>query len=88
VSEILSTIRSSERRPEFGLGIVITTETKVNCVIRDLSRTGAKLGISRRVKLPSEFTVALLRTKTMRRVVLRWRRGDFVGVEFCPKRER
>jgi hypothetical protein len=85
VSEALTKIRHSARRQVFGLGIVITPDTRANCVIRDLSSTGAKLGISRRVPLPPEFSVALLRTKTIRRVLLRWRRGDFAGVEFRPK---
>jgi hypothetical protein len=52
-----------------------------------LSSTGAKLGVSRRVKLPAHFKVALLKTKSVRAVVLKWRRGDFAGVEFCRPRK-
>ncbi len=84
MSETGSNNRSATRREVFGLGVVLGPDLRANCVIRDLSSTGAKLGISRRVQLPPEFRVALLKTKTMRRVSLKWRRGDFAGVEFHP----
>jgi hypothetical protein len=67
----------------FGLGIVIAPDLRANCVIRDLSRTGAKIGVSRRIRLPPEFKVVLLKTKTVRTVSLKWQKGDFAGVEFC-----
>jgi hypothetical protein len=79
--------RNAKRQSVFGLGVVMAPDTQANCVIRDLSSTGAKLGISRRVKLPAQFKVALLSTKTVRSVVLKWRRGDFAGVEFCRSRK-
>jgi hypothetical protein len=80
--------RRAGRRQVFGLGVVLGRDLSANCVIRDLSATGAKLGISRRVKLPANFSVALLKTKTVRRVVLKWRRGDFAGVEFARRAPR
>ena len=86
MSETAENKRSAGRREVFGLGVVLAPDLSANCVIRDLSSTGAKLGISRRVKLPSQFAVALLKTKTIRRVSLKWRRGDFAGVEFCAGR--
>jgi hypothetical protein len=86
MSESGPTERAAGRHEVFGLGVVLAPDVSANCVIRDLSSTGAKLGISRRVKLPPKFKVALLKTNTMRNVVLKWRRGDFVGVEFCPRR--
>jgi hypothetical protein len=84
MAESTSEARRAARRDVFGLGVVLAPDLRVNCVIRDLSATGAKLGISRRAKLPAKFRVALLKTKTVRHVVLKWRRGDFAGVEFHP----
>ena len=86
VSEPHSDKRNAERRTVFGLGIVTAPEIRTPCVIRDLSSTGAKLGIPRQVQLPTEFKVTLLKTSTTRRVLLKWRRGDFAGVEFHPRR--
>jgi hypothetical protein len=53
-------------------------------MIRDLSPTGARLNISGRIKLPDEFDVLLLKANSTRRVAVRWRRGELLGVEFIP----
>jgi hypothetical protein len=74
--------RIASRRRVFGVGVIFARDSRVNCVIRDLSATGAKLGVSRRAKLPQAFAILLLKTNTQRRVKLKWRRGDFAGVEF------
>lgn len=63
--------------------IVLGPERLVGCVIRDLSRTGAKLRVAPEIGLPETFSLVIaahdLRTLTVR---LRWRRGDFAGVTF------
>lgn len=63
--------------------IVLGPERLVGCVIRDLSRTGAKLRVAPEIGLPETFALVIaahdLRTVTVR---LRWRRGDFAGVTF------
>ena len=53
-----------------------------NCVVRDLSESGAKLGVASNVKLPEEFDLWLVQRKLRLRVRLRWRRGEFAGVSF------
>ena len=55
----------------------------INCVIRDLSDTGAKLGVTAAARLPAEFDLLLVQRKLTLRVRIRWRRGDYVGVSFC-----
>ena len=57
----------------------------INCVVRDLSNTGAKLGVSRRAHLPSSFILCFVQRKLKFRVRLRWREGDFAGVSFDPQ---
>ncbi|GAB6842484.1 hypothetical protein HNR00_004300 [Methylorubrum rhodinum] len=63
--------------------IVLGPERQVGCVIRDLSRSGAKLRVAPEIGLPETFSLVIaahdLRTVTVR---LRWRRGDFAGVTF------
>jgi hypothetical protein len=66
-----------------GHGVITGPDIQANCIIRDLSSTGAKLGVSEKVILPPAFDLWLVKTRSRRRVVLRWRRGNFAGVEFC-----
>ena len=54
-----------------------------NCVVRDLSESGARLGVSGRVKLPAEFDLWFVQRKLKLRVRIKWRNGDYVGVAFC-----
>ncbi len=53
------------------------------CVIRDLSRSGAKIRVAPRIALPDRFDLVIasdeLRTV---RACLRWRRGEFAGLVF------
>jgi hypothetical protein len=74
--------RRAQRKEVFGHAIIVAPGLRADCVIRDLSATGAKLGVSWRVKLPKEFDVVLVKTNSTRHVSLRWRRGDFAGVQF------
>ncbi|WP_232630807.1 PilZ domain-containing protein [Methylobacterium sp. Leaf118] len=63
--------------------IVLGPERLVACVVRDLSRSGAKIRVAPEIGLPETFALVIaahdLRTLTVR---LRWRRGDFAGVTF------
>ena len=77
--------RKAPRIAVLGLAVITGPTLKANCVVRDISSTGAKLGISGKVKLPAAFDLWLIKTKSKRRAVLRWRRGDFAGVEFCQR---
>lgn len=54
----------------------------VNCVIRDLSDTGAKLGVAEAATIPVEFDLWLVQRKLKLRARLKWRRGNFAGVAF------
>jgi PilZ domain len=54
-----------------------------NCIVRDLSEAGARLGISQRIKLPLQFDLRFARHGLELKARVRWRRGDFVGVSFC-----
>ncbi|GJE01385.1 PilZ domain-containing protein [Methylobacterium isbiliense] len=58
------------------------------CVVRDLSRAGAKIRIDRDLPLPDRFALYIaghdLRSVS---AALRWRRGDFAGVAFAEPAE-
>lgn len=53
-----------------------------DCVIRDLSRSGAKLELSHVYKIPPRFVLIHFQDATAIEVVLKWRRGDLAGVAF------
>ena len=74
--------RTAPRYRVLGHAQIIGPGGVTNCVIRDLSDSGAKLGVSHKVKLPPEFTLWLVQRKMKLRVHLRWRDGDYVGVSF------
>lgn len=63
-------------------------EVLVNCVIRDLSQTGAKLGVPSSARLPANSDLWLIQGEARMRVVVKWRDGDFVGVAFSAKSAR
>lgn len=60
----------------------------VPCVVRDLSRAGAKIRIARDLPLPERFALYIA-GHDLRSVwaALRWRRGDFAGLSFAEPAE-
>jgi hypothetical protein len=57
----------------------------VECQIRDISSTGAKLLISSMIPLPHEFMLQVPSRGQTYKVVLRRRHGDQAGVEFVDQ---
>ena len=53
-----------------------------DCIIRDISKTGAKLEIPARLKLPASFNLVIPSKHSMRPVRCIWRRRQYLGVEF------
>ena len=74
--------RIAPRREVHGEAVIIAPGIRANCTICDLSATGAKIGVSQKIRLPDEFDLLLVRANTARRVLVRWRHGDFAGVQF------
>ena len=75
--------RIAPRYRVLGHAQILGPNGATNCVVRDLSDSGAKLGVSSRAKLPPEFILWFVQRKLKLRVRLRWREGEFVGVSFC-----
>jgi hypothetical protein len=75
--------RRAPRNKVFGPALILGPNLEANCVIRDLSSTGAKLEVPISVKLPQAFNLMLLKTNSSRHVFLKWRRGNYAGVQFC-----
>ena len=73
------------RRQVLGHCLIVAPGIRANAILRDISATGAKISVSSRLKLPSEFHVVDAKTNSARRVSLKWREGDFAGVHFCDQ---
>lgn len=58
-----------------------------DCVIRDLSTTGAKIELSHFYKLPPRFVLLNFQGAVAFEVVLKWRRGDLAGMSFEHRHE-
>lgn len=73
--------------------VLFGAETLVFCVVRDVSRDGAKIRLAHPVALPDTFELMIAAHDLRLYVVrLRWQRGDFAGVTFlrdagAPARE-
>jgi hypothetical protein len=53
------------------------------CIVEDLSATGAKVTTEDRIVLPASFRLAFARdARTGRNCAVVWRRGHMVGVKF------
>ena len=53
------------------------------CIVEDLSKTGAKITTEELITLPASFRVAFARdARTGRNCSVVWRRGQTVGVKF------
>lgn len=54
----------------------------VDCAVRDLSQSGARISVSSAVQIPDEFMLVFVQDRAMRKARVRWRRASELGVEF------
>ncbi|CAO4165392.1 PilZ domain-containing protein [Methylorubrum aminovorans] len=54
--------------------------TEIPCNIKDISKSGAKLGVPEAYTLPASFMLRILGRDFVLKVNLAWRRGNYAGV--------
>ncbi|WP_029032805.1 PilZ domain-containing protein [Salinarimonas rosea] len=59
----------------------------VDCVVRNISDTGAKIDLSEGVTLPEHFEIVIPQMNAVHRAELRWRRGSEAGIAFLDAAE-
>jgi hypothetical protein len=76
--------RSSTRQKSFLKGRLFynNRRSSVDCLVRDISDTGAKLVFSSAVSIPEVVELYLSNKDDVRRARVQWRRGEEVGVDF------
>lgn len=62
--------------------ITMDNTSVIDCMVRNMSETGAQLVIEKSVRMPDEFQFFLANGDTVRDAALAWHRGDRVGVKF------
>jgi two-component system cell cycle response regulator len=55
------------------------------CIVRDISKDGARLSLANVRTLPAEFELLILTTGEIFQAVAKWRRGREIGVYFVEK---
>jgi hypothetical protein len=81
--------RATRRHPVAIDAKIISREIwcELDCVIRNRSDNGAKLYFPLAVQLPNDFSLTIPSENRDIPVRLVWRRGPWLGVEFCDKAE-
>jgi hypothetical protein len=79
-----SELRSTPRSRCLLRGVIVYNgrSSTIDCTVRDLSETGAKLIVSGAVSLPEVFGFEIPTAKTHRRAQIVWHKGDRCGVRF------
>jgi hypothetical protein len=68
--------------------VVLSNTSLLDCVIRDLSDTGARLEFAGPTELPKEFRLLIVSTNMFIPAELAWQRGLLAGIRFTgPGRE-
>jgi hypothetical protein len=68
--------------------VLINNWSVVDCCVRDISETGARLRCADQAAVPATFRLVLLAENTIRDAKVVWRRDDNLGVQFTsPARQ-
>ena len=62
--------------------VVLSNSTVMDCLVRDLSETGARLEFGGAVSLPPSFRLLVIGSNVLHPAVLSWQRGLMAGVNF------
>jgi len=79
----------AERRPKARKRVLLTGIVaygngahSFHCTIRNLSETGARLGVGSNAQFPSDFYLINIRDRVAHDVKLAWNKGTEIGVSF------
>jgi hypothetical protein len=75
--------KSPRHRALKGAKIVFNRSTAIDCVVRNLSTTGACLEIVSPVGIPNEFTLVIPSDKLKQQCQVVWRTARRIGVSFA-----
>ena len=79
--------RKEQRKKALKDGKLISADmaTMIDVKIRDLSAAGARVETSGPIKLPENLSLLIVSEKLIYGVLIRWRKGNLIGLEFKGK---
>lgn len=80
--QVLDNLRAAPRRRLLKSGIIEFNGGTIDCVIRNMSDTGAALDVASPVGIPSEFNLLQSGTRSHQRCRVVWRKERRIGVAF------
>lgn len=86
----MSELRRETRLRTFLKGRIIFNNgnSSMDCLVRDISASGARLMLSQTATLPDGFDLIIPAKDRTHRATLRWRKADSVGVTFAEEPAR
>jgi hypothetical protein len=68
--------------------IVIKGSSTIDCVVRNMSAAGARLGLRSTIDVPDQFDLLIVREDLLHPCQKIWRTGDTLGVNFTGEPRR
>ena len=65
--------------------LILDDMRSIDCAVRDISATGAKVLIGSSNNLPDKFRLFMVADSTIRDVEIAWKRHDMIGVNFTSE---
>ena len=65
--------------------LILDDMRSIDCAVRDISATGAKVLIVSGNNLPDKFRLLMVADSTIRDVEIAWKRHDMIGVNFTSE---
>lgn len=83
----MSELRRETRLRTFLKGRIVFNNgnSSMDCLVRDLSGSGARLMLSQTATLPEGFDLHIPAKERVHKATLRWRREDSIGVTFAEE---
>ena len=81
---VSETKRISQRRKVLKEGKIVSLDynTVIDCIVKDVSETGARIKCIHQSAIPDEFRLLMPGDETIREARVMWRRGDLIGLRF------
>jgi hypothetical protein len=80
--QVLENNRAAPRQRVLKAGTIAFSGGAIDCVVRNISQTGAALEVNSPMGIPDEFNLLVAGDKTNRRCHVAWRREKRIGVAF------
>ncbi len=68
--------------------VAMTNWSLIDCTIRDMSETGAKLICKDQASIANEFRFLVPHDNTICNAKVVWRRGEMIGIQFTSEKTR